>query len=214
MHHRYKDFHVDYVVGQPAEYYREFSLDLWCVGTSGIGIDRSWNFYSDLADFHVRGFAVLFFRKQSYRRYLVGYHRTTYNTGDLNVLNRMGMMVGLQMGMETALFSISGVMIGWLGTVPLAAHQVVASISTLGFMVYYGVGSAVSIRVSNFFGRGDIAGVRRATLAGAHLLGLLASWFPCSFCWCGSISGGVYFIRRRGKLGSRVDGYSGILPVW
>ena len=119
-------------------------------------------------------FAVLFFRKQSYRRYLVGYHRTTYNTGDLNVLNRMGMMVGLQMGMETALFSISGVMIGWLGTVPLAAHQVVASISTLGFMVYYGVGSAVSIRVSNFFGRGDIAGVRRATLAGAHLLGLLA----------------------------------------
>ena len=119
-------------------------------------------------------FAILFFRKQSYRRYLVGYHRTTYNTGDLKVLNRMGLMVGFQMGLETALFSISGVMIGWLGTVPLAAHQVVASISTLGFMVYYGVGSAVSIRVSNFFGRGDIAGVRRATLAGAHLLGLLA----------------------------------------
>ena len=134
-------------------------------------------------------FAVLFFRKQSYRRYLVGYHRTTYNTGDLNVLNRMGMMVGLQMGMETALFSISGVMIGWLGTVPLAAHQVVASISTLGFMVYYGVGSAVSIRVSNFFGRGDIAGVRRATLAGTHLLGLLA------------ISVSVFFLLVREHIG-------------
>ena len=139
------------------------------LGLTGAGI-------STLASriFMFVAFAILFFRKQSYRRYLVGYHRTTYNTGDLNVLNRMGMMVGLQMGMETALFSISGVMIGWLGTVPLAAHQVVASISTLGFMVYYGVGSAVSIRVSNFFGRGDIAGVRRATLAGAHLLGLLA----------------------------------------
>lgn len=134
-------------------------------------------------------FAILFFRKQSYRRYLVGYHRTTYNTGDLKVLNRMGMMVGLQMGMETALFSISGVMIGWLGTVPLAAHQVVASISTLGFMVYYGVGSAVSIRVSNFFGRGDIAGVRRATLAGAHLLGLLA------------ISVSVFFLLVRERIG-------------
>ena len=134
-------------------------------------------------------FAVLFFRKQSYRRYLVGYHRTTYNTGDLKVLNRMGMMVGLQMGMETALFSISGVMIGWLGTVPLAAHQVVASISTLGFMVYYGVGSAVSIRVSNFFGRGDIAGVRRATLAGTHLLGLLA------------ISVSVFFLLVREHIG-------------
>ena len=139
------------------------------LGLTGAGI-------STLASriFMFVAFAILFFRKQSYRRYLVGYHRTTYNTGDLKVLNRMGMMVGLQMGMETALFSISGIMIGWLGTVPLAAHQVVASISTLGFMVYYGVGSAVSIRVSNFFGRGDIAGVRRATLAGAHLLGLLA----------------------------------------
>ena len=154
------------------------------LGLTGAGI-------STLASriFMFVAFAVLFFRKQSYRRYLVGYHRTTYNTGDLKVLNRMGMMVGLQMGMETALFSISGVMIGWLGTVPLAAHQVVASISTLGFMVYYGVGSAVSIRVSNFFGRGDIAGVRRATLAGTHLLGLLA------------ISVSVFFLLVREHIG-------------
>ena len=154
------------------------------LGLTGAGI-------STLASriFMFVAFAILFFRKQSYRRYLVGYHRTTYNTGDLNVLNRMGMMVGLQMGMETALFSISGVMIGWLGTVPLAAHQVVASISTLGFMVYYGVGSAVSIRVSNFFGRGDIAGVRRATLAGTHLLGLLA------------ISVSVFFLLVRKHIG-------------
>ena len=154
------------------------------LGLTGAGI-------STLASriFMFVAFAILFFRKQSYRRYLVGYHRTTYNTGDLKVLNRMGMMVGLQMGMETALFSISGVMIGWLGTVPLAAHQVVASISTLGFMVYYGVGSAVSIRVSYFFGRGDIAGVRRATLAGTHLLGLLA------------ISVSVFFLLVREHIG-------------
>ncbi len=154
------------------------------LGLTGAGI-------STLASriFMFVAFAILFFLKQSYRRYLVGYHRTTYNTGDLKVLNRMGMMVGLQMGMETALFSISGVMIGWLGTVPLAAHQVVASISTLGFMVYYGVGSAVSIRVSNFFGRGDIAGVRRATLAGTHLLGLLA------------ISVSVFFLLVRKHIG-------------
>ena len=154
------------------------------LGLTGAGI-------STLASriFMFVAFAILFFRKQSYRRYLVGYHRTTYNTGDLKVLNRMGMMVGLQMGMETALFSISGIMIGWLGTVPLAAHQVVASISTLGFMVYYGVGSAVSIRVSNFFGRGDIAGVRRATLAGTHLLGLLA------------ISVSVFFLLVREHIG-------------
>lgn len=159
-------------------------LGLPALGLTGAGISTLTS-----RIFMFVAFAILFFRKRSYRRYLVGYHRTTYNTGDLKVLNRMGMMVGLQMGMETALFSISGVMIGWLGTVPLAAHQVVASISTLGFMVYYGVGSAVSIRVSNFFGRGDIAGVRRATLAGTHLLGLLA------------ISVSVFFLLVREHIG-------------
>lgn len=61
----------------------------------------------------------------------------------------MGWMVGLQMGLETGLFSLTGIMIGWLGSIALAAHQVVVSISTLGFTIYYGVGAAISVRVSN-----------------------------------------------------------------
>ena len=154
------------------------------LGLTGAGI-------STLASriFMFVAFAILFFRKRPYRRYLVGYRGTAYNTGDLKILNKMGMMVGLQMGMETALFSISGVMIGWLGTIALAAHQIVASISTLGYMVYYGVGAAVSIRVSNFYGRGDLLGVRRATLAGTHLLAMLA------------ITVSLFFLLVRGHIG-------------
>lgn len=154
------------------------------LGLTGAGISTlASRFFMFLA------FAILFFRKRPYRRYLVGYRGTAYNAGDLKVLNKMGMMVGLQMGMETALFSISGVMIGWLGTVALAAHQVVTSVSTLGYMVYYGVGAAISIRVSNFYGRGDLPGVRRATLAGTHLLALLA------------ITVSLFFLLVRGRIG-------------
>lgn len=119
-------------------------------------------------------FAILFFRKPKFRRYLVGFKRISLNRSDLLLLNRMGIMVGLQMGMETALFSITGVMIGWLGTIALAAHQVVVSISTLGFMIYYGVGAAVSVRVSNFYGRRDIGNVKEASRAGLHLIMVLA----------------------------------------
>lgn len=115
-------------------------------------------------------FAILFTRNASYRRYLVGYRRTNYNRKDILILNKMGIMVGLQMGMETALFSISGVMVGWLGTVALAAHQVVVTVSTLGFMLYYGVGAAISVRVSNYYGQCDLLNVRRATMAGFHLI--------------------------------------------
>lgn len=65
-------------------------------------------------------------------------------------------------------------MIGWLGSIALAAHQVVVAISTLGFMIYYGVGAAVSVRVSNYFGRQDLLHVRRTTMAGFHLILCLA----------------------------------------
>ncbi|MDL2315267.1 MATE family efflux transporter [Bacteroidales bacterium OttesenSCG-928-C19] len=119
-------------------------------------------------------FVLLFFRNKKYRRYLVGYRRITYNRGDLATLNRMGIMVGLQMGMETALFSITGVMIGWLGTIPLAAHQIVVSVSTLGFMIYYGVGAAISVRVANAYGRGELQNVKKASTSGFHLILLLA----------------------------------------
>jgi len=128
-------------------------------------------------------FAVLFYRSIHYRRYLVGYKRSRYNITDILSLNKMGWMIGLQMGLETALFSVTGIMIGWLGSIALAAHQVMVAVSTLGFMIYYGVGAAVSVRVSNYFGRGDLLNVRRTTMAGFHLiicLAVLAStvfWF-------------------------------------
>lgn len=119
-------------------------------------------------------FAVLFYRSMHYRRYLVGYKRSRYNSTDILSLNKMGWMIGLQMGLETALFSLTGIMIGWFGSIALAAHQVMVAISTLGFMIYYGVGAAVSVRVSNYFGRGDLLNVRRTTMAGFHLIICLA----------------------------------------
>ncbi len=115
-------------------------------------------------------FAVLFYRHIRYRRYLVGYKRSRYNFTDILSLNKMGWMVGLQMGLETALFSLTGIMIGWLGSIALAAHQIMVAVSTLGFMIYYGVGAAISVRVSNYFGRGELLNVQRTTMAGFHLI--------------------------------------------
>ncbi|MDL2231911.1 MATE family efflux transporter [Porphyromonadaceae bacterium OttesenSCG-928-L07] len=122
----------------------------------------------------VVAFAILFYRKINYRRYLVGYKRSIYSRSDILSLNKMGWMVGMQMGLETGLFSITAIMIGWLGSVALAAHQVVVTISTFGFMIYYGIGAAISVKVSNYFGRNDLENVRKTTIAGFHIILLLA----------------------------------------
>lgn len=144
-------------------------LGLPAMGVVGAGIST---LFSRIVMF--AAFTLLFYRNIAYRRYLVGYKRSAYNIPDIKSLNKMGWMVGLQMGLETGLFSLTGIMIGWLGSIALAAHQVVVSISTLGFTIYYGVGAAISVRVSYFYGRGDIANARKTTMAGFHIILLLA----------------------------------------
>lgn len=100
-------------------------------------------------------FTVLFYRSLTIVATWWLPKRSNYNFSGILSLNK-GLEIGLQMGTETALFSVTGIMIGWLGSIALAAHQVMVAISTLGFMIYYGVGAAVSVRVSNYFGRGDL----------------------------------------------------------
>ena len=80
----------------------------------------------------------------------------------------------MQMGMETASFSLSAIMVGWIGTTALAAHQVMLAISQICFMMYYGMGAAVAVRVSNFRGQNDRMNVRRSAYAGFHIMLLIA----------------------------------------
>ena len=78
------------------------------------------------------------------------------------------------MGMETAAFSLSSLMVGWFGTTALAAHQVMLTISQLGYMIYYGLAAAVAVRISNFMGQRDYTAVKRTATAGIHLVFFLA----------------------------------------
>jgi MATE family multidrug resistance protein len=82
----------------------------------------------------------------------------------------MGMPVGLQMGMETASFSLTAVMVGWKGTAALAAHQVMLTVGQLGFMMYYGMAAAVAVLVSNYHGRGDADSVQRTVSSGFRII--------------------------------------------
>ena len=74
---------------------------------------------------------------------------------------RLGLPIGLTTLSEVSLFSASALMMGWLGTVPLAAHGIVVSISSGTFMVHLGLGNVATIRAGNAFGRGDRAHLAR-----------------------------------------------------
>ena len=115
-------------------------------------------------------FAVVFMRSRRFIRYKIGFLRLGWSRPVFWRLNALGWPVGFQMGMETASFGLSAVMVGWLGTIALASHQVMITISQFTFMMFYGMGAAVAVRVSNFKGQNDIVNVRRSAYAGFHLI--------------------------------------------
>lgn len=115
-------------------------------------------------------FLLLFLKAKRYRIYKQGFTEGRINRNDFRELNRLGLPVGLQMGMETASFSLATVMVGWLGTIALAAHQIMLTIGQLGYMVYYGMAAAVAVRVSYYKGKGDMENIRQSAYAGFHLI--------------------------------------------
>ena len=115
-------------------------------------------------------FCVVFFGTRRYRVYRQGFHSEPINSADISHLCKIGFPLSLQMGMEAAAFSLSSIMVGWIGTTALAAHQVMLTISQFFYMVYYGMGSAVAVRASYFTGQHDYTAVRRTASAGFHLI--------------------------------------------
>jgi len=78
---------------------------------------------------------------------------------------RVGLPIGGQFGLEMGLFSFAAFMMGWLGPLELAAHQVTINIASTTFMAGLGASMAGSIRVGHCIGAGRPRRMRRAALA-------------------------------------------------
>lgn len=100
--------------------------------------------------------------------------------------------VMIQSGIECSLWSFGAVVSGWFGKIQLAAYQVVNTMAQLGFMTFISFGTAVSIRVANYMGVGDIRGARRITSAGLHLNIVLASIASAIFLFAGKMIIGCF----------------------
>ena len=86
-----------------------------------------------------------------------------------------GLPIGVTVAMEGGLFIATALLIGRLGEVPAAAHQIAINVASLCFMIPVGLAEATTVRVGHALGRRDADGVRRAALAGyAIVLGTQA----------------------------------------
>ena len=75
---------------------------------------------------------------------------------------RLGLPIGLTGLAEGGMFQASALMMGWIGTVELAAHGIALEVAALTFMMHVGISSAATIRVARFDGQRDRLALRQA----------------------------------------------------
>ncbi len=107
---------------------------------------------------------------------LVGYllwydrkHRTdllrTPIEPDLRRIRRLialGLPAGLQITLEIGVFTVATALIGRLGAVPLASHQIAMNTIAFTYMIPLGISSAAAVRVGQALGRKDPNGAADA----------------------------------------------------
>ena len=124
----------------------------------------------------VAAYVIILSRGERFAPFRIGLFSHKHHQEKRQLFRRLcllGFPMAMQSGMETASFSLTAIMVGWLGTVALASHQIMCTISQFNFMMYLGLGTAVSIRISHFYGQGDMNQVKQTASAGFHLMLIL-----------------------------------------
>jgi len=88
---------------------------------------------------------------------------------------RLGWPIGMTNLAEVSLFAASSVMMGWFGTLPLAAHGIALQIASVAFMVHFGLSNAATVRAGQAIGRGDPDSLRAGAIVAVVMSGVFAS---------------------------------------
>ena len=84
-----------------------------------------------------------------------GFSFGSYSKSLISKMLHIGLPAGSQFIFEAGAFGFSALMMGWLGTTALAAHQIAINLATISYMTTSGLGAAATIRVGNFLGQRD-----------------------------------------------------------
>ncbi len=103
----------------------------------------------------------------------------------LKEILRLGWPISFGILAEVSLFIGASVMMGWIGTVPLAAHGIALQLATIAFMVPLALSNVATVRVGKALGRKDWLGLERAGYSviaisiSTALIGAIIFWtFP------------------------------------
>jgi multidrug resistance protein, MATE family len=120
-----------------------------------------------LSSFLVELFACLsivlyVLRSSRFRAHIEEARKRRHDRGLQRRLFRLGLPAGMQWLFEAGSFSFSALMMGWIGTAALAAHQISINLAAISYMAALGIANAGTIRVGTALGKRDVQQLRRA----------------------------------------------------
>ena len=150
----------------PAGWALTFGLGgLPAMGAGGLGVASALMLWVQAL-----GMAAYLLRARRFKPLRLFAHRTPPQWAPIRQLLALGLPIGMTWLMEGGLFVATALVIGRLGTVPAAAHQIAINVSSLCFMLPMALAEATTVRVGHAVGRADRDGLRRAALAGYVLV--------------------------------------------
>ncbi len=116
----------------------------------------------------VMGFYV--FRSKHFKAYLKGFAlKNIDRIRSLSIL-KIGAPVALQYTFEISAFSAAAIIIGTMGAVQLAGHQIALSMASMTYMMASGLSAAAAIKSGNYFGAKDHHTLRLSANASYHIV--------------------------------------------
>jgi MATE family multidrug resistance protein len=153
-------------------------------GVKPMGIDGVG--YSTLIDRTLMAFVMGFyvFRSVNFKQYLQRFSITYISRARCVELVRIGAPVAMQYTFEVSAFSAAAVMVGQIGPVQQAAHQVALNLASITYMIASGVSSAAAIKSGNYFGAKSYTDLRNSAIASYHIVLIFMSFTALIFVIC------------------------------
>jgi multidrug resistance protein, MATE family len=135
------------------------------MGVRGVG-------WSTLIDRLVMSFAMMFyvFRSRHFSKYLGQFGIRQLNRSRFTAIFKIGGPVALQYGFEVSAFSGAAILMGTIGAVEQAAHQVAIAMAAITYMMASGISAAATIRTGNNYGIRNFAELRQSALSSYHIV--------------------------------------------
>ncbi len=105
----------------------------------------------------------IYFGKE-YAPYHLAFQLSSYSKRLFRQLLKIGLPTAFLFIFEVGAFGFAVIMIGWIGTEALAAHQIAINLAAISYMMASGLSSAAAIRVGNQLGLKDILTLRAAAI--------------------------------------------------